>query len=158
MPVFLAIELIVADWSPLKHADVRRILIGAGRAACAAGGPVPDRPPARRLPGQVYRALPGPAGGNRQILPAQDSTARHRRQGVPGTLLLTTSGFWPRVRARALPAPVFLSSLTHKPGRCTSPRPSHLRCFLFIPPKLFINELFSRTKCFPLGDHRGFAI
>ncbi len=47
-----------------------------------------------------------------------------------------TSGFWPRVRARALRAPVFLGSLPRPSGRCAPPRPSHLRCFLFIPPKL----------------------
>ncbi len=35
----------------------------------------------------------------------------------------TASGFWPRVRARALRAPVFLSYLTHKQGRCASPPP-----------------------------------
>jgi hypothetical protein len=29
-----------------------------------------------------------------------------------------TIGFWPRVRARALRAPVFLDSITHKTGRC----------------------------------------
>ena len=38
-----------------------------------------------------------------------------------------TSGFWPRVRARALRAPVFLGSLL---------RPSQLRCFLFTPQNL----------------------
>ncbi len=39
---------------------------------------------------------------------------------------LTTSGFWPRVRARALRAPVFLSSLPSPNGalRAPSPRPS----------------------------------
>jgi hypothetical protein len=31
-----------------------------------------------------------------------------------------TSGFWPRVRARALRAPVFLGSLTRQTGRCAS--------------------------------------
>jgi hypothetical protein len=35
-----------------------------------------------------------------------------------------TSGFWPRVRARALRAPVFLTSLTRQTGRC-APRPAH---------------------------------
>jgi hypothetical protein len=37
--------------------------------------------------------------------------------------IFRTSGFWPRVRARALRAPVFLSSLTHKTGRCAPPPP-----------------------------------
>ncbi len=39
---------------------------------------------------------------------------------------LHTSGFWPRVRARALRAPVFLGSLPRPTGR--APRPSQLRC------------------------------
>ncbi len=45
--------------------------------------------------------------------------------------------FWPRVRARALRAPVFLSSLPPQKGRCAPPphRPSQLRCFLFDLPK-----------------------
>jgi hypothetical protein len=43
--------------------------------------------------------------------------------------LSNTSGFWPRVRARALSAPVFLGSLTRQMGRCAPPpRPSQLRC------------------------------
>ena len=33
-------------------------------------------------------------------------------------LLLLTSGFWPRVRARALRAPVFFNSLPSQTGRC----------------------------------------
>jgi hypothetical protein len=36
-------------------------------------------------------------------------------------IYIKTSEFWPRVRARALRAPVFLSSLTHKTGRCAPP-------------------------------------
>ncbi len=32
--------------------------------------------------------------------------------GAVAKLYVTTSGFWPRVRARALRAPVFLGSLT----------------------------------------------
>jgi hypothetical protein len=32
-----------------------------------------------------------------------------------------TSGFWSRVRARALRAPVFLGSLTRRKGRCAPP-------------------------------------
>jgi hypothetical protein len=34
---------------------------------------------------------------------------------------LATSGFWPRVRARALRAHVFLGSLTRQTGRCAPP-------------------------------------
>ncbi len=45
-----------------------------------------------------------------------------------------TSGFWPRVRA-----PVFLSSLPRKTGRCVPPppppRPTQLCCLSFNPPK-----------------------
>jgi hypothetical protein len=36
-------------------------------------------------------------------------------------ILCTTSGFWPRVRARELRAPVFLGSLTCQTGRCAPP-------------------------------------
>jgi hypothetical protein len=50
-------------------------------------------------------------------------------------IIFHTSGFWPRVRARALRAPVFLGSLTCQTGRCAPPpRPSQLRC----PPKIKI--------------------
>jgi hypothetical protein len=35
--------------------------------------------------------------------------------------VLFTSGFWPRVRARTLRAPVFFSSLPHQTGRCAPP-------------------------------------
>ena len=38
--------------------------------------------------------------------------------------MAVTSGFWPRVRAHALRAPVFLGSLPHQTGRCASP-PAH---------------------------------
>ncbi len=46
----------------------------------------------------------------------------------------TTSGFWPRVCARALRAPVFLGFLTWPNGalRAPLPRLSQLRFFLFI--------------------------
>jgi hypothetical protein len=47
-----------------------------------------------------------------------------------------TSGFWPRVRARALRAPVFLISLPPQTGAARPPlHPWQLRCFLFIPQK-----------------------
>ncbi len=36
-------------------------------------------------------------------------------------IFCNTSGFWPRVRARALRAPVFLGSLTRQKGRCAPP-------------------------------------
>jgi hypothetical protein len=43
-----------------------------------------------------------------------------------------TSGFWPRVRAHALRAPVFLGSVTCQTGRCTPP--AHRR--FAAPPKM----------------------
>jgi hypothetical protein len=36
---------------------------------------------------------------------------------------INTSGFWPRVRARALRAPVFLGSLPRQTGRCAPTHP-----------------------------------
>ncbi len=39
------------------------------------------------------------------------------------------------MRARALRAPVFVSSLSSKTGRCAPPYPSQLRCFSFDPQK-----------------------
>jgi hypothetical protein len=49
--------------------------------------------------------------------------------------LYNTSGFWPRVRARALRAPVFLGSWRRQRA-LRAPRPSQLRCFLFTPQNL----------------------
>jgi hypothetical protein len=49
--------------------------------------------------------------------------------------LCKTSGFWPRVRARALRAPVFWNSLPRQTGAARPTRPSQLRCFLFDPQK-----------------------
>jgi hypothetical protein len=50
--------------------------------------------------------------------------------------IVVTSGFWPRVRARALRAPVIFRSLPHQTGRCAPPpRPLQLRCLLFDPQK-----------------------
>jgi hypothetical protein len=42
--------------------------------------------------------------------------------------IYATSVFWPRVRARALRAPVFLKLINTPNGRCAPP-PSQLRCF-----------------------------
>jgi hypothetical protein len=59
-----------------------------------------------------------------------------------------TSGFWPRVRARALRAPVFLSSLP-PPNRALHappPRPSQLHCFLFDPQKYINLSNFGRPR------------
>jgi len=44
--------------------------------------------------------------------------------GHPERLYLT-SGFWPRVRARALRAPVFLGSLTRQTGTLRAPPAAH---------------------------------
>jgi hypothetical protein len=46
---------------------------------------------------------------------------------VDDEFYIRTSGFWPRVRARALRAPVFLGSLKRQNGRCAPP-PSQLPC------------------------------
>ncbi len=43
---------------------------------------------------------------------------------LPSRQIFRTSGFWPRVRARALRAPVFLGSLPCQRGRCAPP-PAH---------------------------------
>ncbi len=61
--------------------------------------------------------------------------SRIEEEGRPFcTLILFTSGFWPRVRARALRAPVFLGSLTRKKGHCAPPPHAH-RSFA-APPKI----------------------
>ena len=57
---------------------------------------------------------------------------------------LKTSGFWPRVRARALRAPVFLSSLTCKAGRCSpSLAPCSFAAPVFITLTVYYEELSS---------------
>jgi hypothetical protein len=75
--------------------------------------------------------------------------------GFGGTLsgkhLSYTSGFWPRVRARALRAPVFLSSLTHKTGRCAPLPPIAATLLLIYPPKLSL-----RTELGPPGARISF--
>ncbi len=73
------------------------------------------------------------------------------------TIYLPTSGFWPRVRARALRAPVFLAHLHAKRGAYRS-----FAAPVFITLSVYYEELFSfhhlvkRTKkvFLPL-DHRG---
>jgi hypothetical protein len=40
---------------------------------------------------------------------------------TPNETYLYTSGFWPRVRARALRAPVFLGHMPRQTGRCAPP-------------------------------------
>ena len=68
-----------------------------------------------------------------------------------GKTICTTSGFWPRVHARALRAPVFLGALPRQTGRCAPPRPSQLHIH---QPKN-INLIFPETKCFPSGPNLG---
>ncbi len=82
------------------------------------------------------------------------------QSGAVAKSYMTTSGFWPRMRARALRAPVFLSSLPPQTGRCAPPpRPSQLLCFLFDPQKYLqpieLGPPTSRAFFFPL-DHRGY--
>ncbi len=74
--------------------------------------------------------------------------------------IFITSGFWPRLRARALRAPVFLGSLPRQTGRY-APLISAHRSFLF-DPKKFIKSVelgspTSRAFFFP-QDHRGHEI
>ncbi len=52
-----------------------------------------------------------------------------------------TSGFWPRVRARALRAPVFLGLLTCQTGRCAPPPPIAASLLLIYPQKLSLRPL-----------------
>ncbi len=49
------------------------------------------------------------------------------------------------MRARALLAPVFLSSLPPQTGRCAPPRPSQLRCFLFDLQKYIKSTKYLRS-------------
>ncbi len=77
----------------------------------------------------------------------------------PRMNIVSASGFWPRVRARALRAPVFLGLLTRQTGRCAPPHRS------FAAPskikKTFQKQNFSllartraargRAYTFPLG-------
>ncbi len=50
--------------------------------------------------------------------------------------ILNTSGSWPRVRARALHAPVFLGSLLLQTGRCAPSTPIAASLLLIRPPKI----------------------
>ncbi len=70
--------------------------------------------------------------------------------GSPLPPLFLTSGFWPRVRARALRAPVFLGSLPRPPLLCAPPPPIAASLH---PPKVKKNIL--ETKCFPSGPYSG---
>jgi hypothetical protein len=80
------------------------------------------------------------------------------------TAITTTSRFWPRVRARALRAPVFLGALPRQTG-LRAPRPSlHIigqKILIYYFQKL---KASFRPELGPLGsnnfplDHRGFEI
>jgi hypothetical protein len=48
-----------------------------------------------------------------------------------------TSGFWPRVRAHALRAPVFLGLITCQTGRCATPPPQRSLAASYLPPHTF---------------------
>jgi hypothetical protein len=52
-------------------------------------------------------------------------------------LLYVTSVFCPRVRARALRAPVFFSSLPRQTGRCAPLPPAPASLLLIQPPKIY---------------------
>ncbi len=77
-------------------------------------------------------------------------------------LYLFTSGFLPRVRARALRAPVFLSLLLPQTGALRAPSPSPIALIFLFNPQKYIKsiELGPPTASaffFPL-DHRGYEI
>ena len=74
--------------------------------------------------------------------------------------IFDTSGFWPRVRARALRAPVFLDSLPRQTGRCAPPAHRSFAASYSIPKnRLKTIELVLRPSAswafFVLLDHRG---
>jgi hypothetical protein len=62
------------------------------------------------------------------------------------TLVFTTSRFWPRVRARALRAPVFLGALPRQTGRCAPS--AHRSCAASYYRPKNINLLFPETRSF----------
>jgi hypothetical protein len=71
-----------------------------------------------------------------------------------GTALLLTSGFWPRVRARALRAPVFFRLINMQNGALRVP-PAH-RSFAasYLQPKTFPQARTQAVRgayIFPLG-------
>ncbi len=79
----------------------------------------------------------------------QDDRQEYDRQRTQGKYMIT-SGFWPRVRARALRAPVFLESCHAHRGAARPPFPSQLRC----SPK--IHKIY-RTLSLPPPSHRSFG-
>jgi len=65
-----------------------------------------------------------------------------------------TSGFWPRVRVRALRAPVFLGSLARQTGAA---RPPAIAASL-LPQKLKKNYCISRNKMLPFRPKLGLPV
>ena len=63
----------------------------------------------------------------------------HIQTDIPAylTMVYHTSGFWPRVRARALRSPVFLSSLPPQTGRFAPSPPIAASLPHIRPPKIF---------------------
>jgi hypothetical protein len=60
-----------------------------------------------------------------------------------------TSGFWPRVRARALRAPVFLSSFPPQSGRCAPP-PAHRIAALLILLAIIWGQIYVPVRPYAL--------
>ncbi len=96
-----------------------------------------------------WRCVPNPCVPNRGV-PKRFSWGTQCALAPPFSIfsgfsesILFTSGFLPRVRARALRAPVFLSSLPPQMGRCA--------------PPAHCSSSTSYSFFFPL-DHRGFKI
>jgi hypothetical protein len=126
--------------------------------------PIPPSPKTLRLVSLVSLIIK-----TEQIKLCSAKISRQSQVGIPavfpGTFEVVsyTSGFWPRVRARALRAPVFLSSLPPPNGALCDPpsRSSQLHCFLFDPQK-YIKSIqlwppTSRTFFFPLY-RRGYVV
>ncbi len=79
-----------------------------------------------------------------------------QRNWFAGCQLLTvyyilTIGFWPRVRARALRAPVFLSTLQIQGGRCAPPTPIATLLLLSRPWKMYNIYWAAHIKSFFLS-------
>ncbi len=60
--------------------------------------------------------------------------------------LFITSGFWPRVRARALRAPVFFGSINLPKGALRAPPSIAVSLLLIHPPEIKITYFFFRNK------------
>ncbi len=87
---------------------------------------------------------------NHRVVKLRHLVHRHHGEAVEQANYCILVGFWPRVRARALRAPVFLGSLPRPTGAACPP--AH-RSFA-VPPKTN-KKLFPVTKCFPSGPNSG---